>query len=182
MAAQLGSASVAAIPTDLNFGRLAASFSNMPQTGIIKRYLQLMNPLGGDEQRKVAIRLGLIADGWTTVASGAARYIGEISGNEISRKIVDGVMKATLLTPHTQASKWAFGMEFLAYLGDNVKKSFNDLDPNALPYSISFYGRFMDENGYPAVKPPWGTLNAICLLYTSPSPRDRTRSRMPSSA
>ena len=31
-----------------------------------------------------------------------------------------------------------------------------------------------------------GTLNAssncICLLYTSPSPRDRTRSRMPSSA
>ena len=26
------------------------------------------------------------------------------------------------------------------------------------------------------------TLNKICLLYTSPSPRDRTRSRMPSSA
>ena len=24
--------------------------------------------------------------------------------------------------------------------------------------------------------------NYICLLYTSPSPRDRTRSRMPSSA
>ena len=27
---------------------------------------------------------------------------------------------------------------------------------------------------------PWRT--AACLLYTSPSPRDRTRSRMPSSA
>ena len=26
------------------------------------------------------------------------------------------------------------------------------------------------------------TTNASCLLYTSPSPRDRTRSRMPSSA
>ena len=26
------------------------------------------------------------------------------------------------------------------------------------------------------------TLSIICLLYTSPSPRDRTRSRMPSSA
>ena len=26
------------------------------------------------------------------------------------------------------------------------------------------------------------TLAALCLLYTSPSPRDRTRSRMPSSA
>ena len=27
-----------------------------------------------------------------------------------------------------------------------------------------------------------GTINHTCLLYTSPSPRDRTRSRMPSSA
>ena len=27
-----------------------------------------------------------------------------------------------------------------------------------------------------------GLENIICLLYTSPSPRDRTRSRMPSSA
>ena len=27
-----------------------------------------------------------------------------------------------------------------------------------------------------------GEIIAICLLYTSPSPRDRTRSRMPSSA
>ena len=27
-----------------------------------------------------------------------------------------------------------------------------------------------------------GTADNICLLYTSPSPRDRTRSRMPSSA
>ena len=28
----------------------------------------------------------------------------------------------------------------------------------------------------------WGPVNRNCLLYTSPSPRDRTRSRMPSSA
>ena len=28
----------------------------------------------------------------------------------------------------------------------------------------------------------WVVLIASCLLYTSPSPRDRTRSRMPSSA
>ena len=29
---------------------------------------------------------------------------------------------------------------------------------------------------------PYNQLSLICLLYTSPSPRDRTRSRMPSSA
>ena len=35
------------------------------------------------------------------------------------------------------------------------------------------------------VQEPWGTFGDrffTCLLYTSPSPRDRTRSRMPSSA
>ena len=29
---------------------------------------------------------------------------------------------------------------------------------------------------------PGAALDLLCLLYTSPSPRDRTRSRMPSSA
>ena len=29
---------------------------------------------------------------------------------------------------------------------------------------------------------PWKRQPGVCLLYTSPSPRDRTRSRMPSSA
>ena len=33
-----------------------------------------------------------------------------------------------------------------------------------------------------AVRPARGGCGSICLLYTSPSPRDRTRSRMPSSA
>ena len=45
----------------------------------------------------------------------------------------------------------------------------------ALPYDAPNYYSF-DENGNII----WG--NRACLLYTSPSPRDRTRSRMPSSA
>ena len=31
-------------------------------------------------------------------------------------------------------------------------------------------------------KPSWHKLSWLCLLYTSPSPRDRQKSRMPSSA
>ena len=31
------------------------------------------------------------------------------------------------------------------------------------PYSHTGYNRFLDPEGYPAVKPPWGTLNAIDL-------------------
>ena len=31
------------------------------------------------------------------------------------------------------------------------------------PYYFGGYTRFMDEDGYPAITPPWGTLNAINL-------------------
>lgn len=31
------------------------------------------------------------------------------------------------------------------------------------PYAVSRFTRWLDPNGYPAVKPPWGTLNAIDL-------------------
>ncbi|MEM9159922.1 MAG: c-type cytochrome, partial [Verrucomicrobiota bacterium] len=36
-------------------------------------------------------------------------------------------------------------------------------DPNAIPYTHTGYRRWFDSKGYPAVKPPWGTLNAIDL-------------------
>lgn len=32
-----------------------------------------------------------------------------------------------------------------------------------IPYTMTGYNRWLDTNGYPAVKPPWGTLNAINL-------------------
>lgn len=33
----------------------------------------------------------------------------------------------------------------------------------SVPFTHTGYNRFVDENGYPAVMPPWGTLNAIDL-------------------
>ena len=32
-----------------------------------------------------------------------------------------------------------------------------------IPYTMTGYNRWLDTNGYPAIKPPWGTLNAINL-------------------
>ena len=32
-----------------------------------------------------------------------------------------------------------------------------------VPYSVKGFGRFFDSRGYPAVEPPWGTLNALDL-------------------
>lgn len=39
----------------------------------------------------------------------------------------------------------------------------DDSNPNVLPYTLNSFGRFLDDQGYPAVKPPWGTMNAIDL-------------------
>ena len=41
-----------------------------------------------------------------------------------------------------------------------------------------------EKNGFTSKDRKWITYEEVinCLLYTSPSPRDRTRSRMPSSA
>ena len=63
--------------------------------------------------------------------------------------------------------------------------------------SVAKYVKFLEDNGFNAVRLPlgahWvldnpktgdncGSYSNTCLLYTSPSPRDKRQSRMPSSA
>lgn len=126
--AQLGAAAISAI-TDLNFGRMARGFVGLPQTKMLKNYLQLLSPLSADEKGRLAIRLGLIAEGWSSLAAAQMRYVGDISGPEITRRVSDFVMRASLLSPMTSSGRWAFGMEFLGNLADNAGKQFDELDP-----------------------------------------------------
>ena len=35
--------------------------------------------------------------------------------------------------------------------------------PNKIPFTTTGYRRFLDADGYPALRPPWGTLNALDL-------------------
>lgn len=126
--AQLGSASIAAV-TDLNFQRMTRDFNGLPQVGTINSTLRELMKSPRGERSKLAIRLGLIAEGYTTVAAAQMRFVGDISGPEITRRIADTVMRASLLSPWTTAGRWAFGMEFLGTLADNVGKTFDKLDP-----------------------------------------------------
>ena len=128
-AAQLGAASISAI-TDLNFQRLARSFNGLPQVSTLSSYIKLLSPLGAKEKGELAIRLGLIAEGWTSLAAGQMRYVGDVSGPEITRRVADFVMRASFLSPMTTAGRWSFGMEFLGTLASNSGKTFDKLDPN----------------------------------------------------
>ena len=44
------------------------------------------------------------------------------------------------------------------------------------------YGKFSAQRTFSGSNKPESSESYICLLYTSPSPRDRQKSRMPSSA
>ncbi len=68
--------------------------------------------------------------------------------------------------PNLQRDAIARIVEFLA-TGDEAlppaRKAGPDEDALFLKYRFTGYNRFMDPDGYPAVRPPWGTLNAIDL-------------------
>ena len=127
--AQLGSAALLAITGDINTQRITRQAAGLPVIPLIRQYLSLLSPLGAEEKGRLAVRLGLIADGWTSIASAQMRYTGDITGPEITRRIADFTMRATALSPITQAGRWAFGMEFLGFLADSVNKKFDELSP-----------------------------------------------------
>jgi quinoprotein glucose dehydrogenase len=52
---------------------------------------------------------------------------------------------------------------FLLGEESGASMSGGDPAPPGVPYTHTGYNRFLDPQGYPAVKPPWGTLNAIDL-------------------
>jgi quinoprotein glucose dehydrogenase len=53
-------------------------------------------------------------------------------------------------------------MRFLTS-GDDVHIAEDATRRSILPFGIDGYNKFLDSDGYPAVAPPWGTLNAINL-------------------
>ncbi len=56
-------------------------------------------------------------------------------------------------------------MAHLLATGEDTQVTMPRSDPSVSPlkYTIDGYNKFLDRDGYPAVAPPWGTLNAINL-------------------
>jgi hypothetical protein len=126
-AARLGSATLSAV-TDFGTLRNTAAWNGMHATSVMQRYLSLLNP-GNAGDRRLAVRLGLIADGWATRAAGAMRDQADIVGSDLAGRVADTVLRSSGLSAHTQAGKWAFGMEFLGELADQAGKRIDQLDP-----------------------------------------------------
>ena len=73
------------------------------------------------------------------------------------------------MTEFNRRQLFHHGLGGLAIAGASTLTLQADAAPTARTLDVHNYQDFLDKNG-------------ICLLYTSPSPRDATLSRMPSSA
>jgi polyhydroxyalkanoate synthesis regulator phasin len=125
--AMLGGATLSAA-TDVAFQAVTRRFNGLPVTGSITGYVKLLRPWMSKDQ-KLAIRLGLIAEEASKMAAAQNRYIGESVGPEIASRLADGVLRASGLSPWTQAGRWAFGMETLGHIADQSHKRFSELKP-----------------------------------------------------
>jgi len=136
VATKLGGAFLSSI-SDIAYQRLASKFLGMPAGASVRRAISMMNPLN-KEGRLLAVKLHLGAEAWKTRGLAANRFT-EVTGSGFSAKFSDFVMKATLLSPWTDAGRKGFGIEFSSFIADHTGKRFADLPPE-LQRGFETYG------------------------------------------
>lgn len=150
VASTLGKAFLSSI-SDVGFQVITARFNNIPSVKVLSRQLSLMNP-ANEADRITAVKIGLIADSWVGRMHAANRYA-DTYGVGATAKMAEGVMRASLLEPWTDAGRKAFGMEYSAMLAENFGKSFSDLDPH-VHKMFDMYGiEEADWNAFRKTKP-----------------------------
>ncbi|WP_291297614.1 hypothetical protein [Elioraea sp.] len=149
-AAKLGSAVLSAA-SDFATLRLTAAWNGIPASDVMRRYMSLLTSAA---DRKDAIRTGLIAEGWARVAAATQRNQADIVGAGLGSRVADTVLRASGLTAHTEAGRWAFQIETLAQLADDAALPFDRLRPG--------FRRGMERNGITAED--WDVMRAAPMF------------------
>jgi hypothetical protein len=126
--AKLGSAILSALPTDPAFGAITRAFNGIPPYKMLGSYARQLNPASA-EARKFAVRAGLIAEEWSSMTAASHRFLQEEMTGEVARRLSSGVLRASGLSWFTQAGRWAFGMDLLGHVTDQVSLGFDKLNP-----------------------------------------------------
>lgn len=150
VASTLGKAFLSAF-SDLGFQAITARYNNLPALKVINKQMSLMSP-ANEADRIAAVKMGLIAEAWKGRATGANRYA-DVYGTDATQKMAEGVMRASLLAPWTDAGRKAFGMEYASMLADNFSVKFADLDPNTKRAFDSYGINEQDWDLFRAQKP-----------------------------
>jgi len=142
-AAYLGSTSILAIATDPNFTRIAKRMAGMPllRSSMQKSFAMMT---AGNMTKQQSIRMGLVAENWSSVAYGQSRYANDVLGPNVTEAISNVAMNISLLSPFTQAGRWAFGMEFMGFIADNARTPYAQLN-TAFRQTLDRYGISADD-------------------------------------
>lgn len=136
-AAQLGAAFISSA-SDFATLRQVTAWNGASFARALRHYLRLMNPANADD-RRLAVRTGLLAEAWAQRAAGAMRDQADVVGTGLGSRLADFIMRISLLSPHTQAGRWAVQTELLTVAGEHAARRFDDL-PEALRRGLTAYG------------------------------------------
>ena len=123
---------------DMALTGLTARVNGLSAARVLGAHMRLFSPTGAADRRQ-AVRLGFTAQGWASRAIGAQRILGEVTGAEWSAKVTDTVLRASLLSPWTEAGRWAFQSEMLGFITENAGRSWGRL-PELLRNSFTRHG------------------------------------------
>lgn len=124
-AAKLGGA-VLSTPSDLAYQFSTRKFNGLGAAKMLGQYARLMASRGSQRE---AVRAGLIAERWLSHGGGQAHHLGEELTGEFSKRLAEGVIRASGLARVTDAGRQAFGESFLGAITDNAEHSWKELDP-----------------------------------------------------
>ena len=139
--AVIGSATLLA-QSDFFFSRMTSKFLGLPAYKANRKTLKLIKEgmVKDKTWSKIAIRSGLIGEHWSTIASAANRYFIDTDAPILAKMFSDATLRASGLSHLTQAGRWAFGMEFMGFMGDNFNKSWKELDALTKRGKLQSYG------------------------------------------
>jgi hypothetical protein len=144
--AVIGSATLLA-QSDFFFSRMTSKFLGLPAYKANRKALKLIKDgLKTDKTwSKAAIRAGLVGEHWSTIASAANRYFIDTDAPILAKMLSDATLRASGLSHLTQAGRWAFGMEFMGFLGDNFNLSWKELNALTQKGKLQSYGRSLTQ-------------------------------------
>ena len=138
---------------DVALTAVTARVNGLSVSKVLASHLRLFSPTGAAE-RAQAVRLGFTGQGWASRAIGAQRVLGEVTGSEWAQKVTDTVLRASFLSPWTEAGRWAFQSEMLGFITAQAGKGWRNL-PDALRNTFERHGLTEADWNHIRKTPKW---------------------------
>lgn len=122
----LGGVLIPSMGGDVANAKMARKMFNLPSAGVIRNYWA--NWIPTKQNRREAIRAGVIFENGISLAHARQRYFGALDGPTWARRFSDITYRVGLAAHHTQVIRNSEGKQFMGVLADRVDKQFDELE------------------------------------------------------